>query len=179
MKINLTNRLVLQNVSLNLLTELKDQLSFSNPRWEENEKRGYWNGETPRVLKFYETGNDNISVPRGFIRHLLSLCKRHGVQYRIEDRRRTLPEVDFQFQGTLRPFQGKAVEDILSRDFGTLSSPTGSGKTVMALYLIAKRKQPTLIVVHTKELLNQWIARIGTFLAVSYTHLTLPTILLV
>jgi superfamily II DNA or RNA helicase len=47
-----------------------------------------------------------------------------------------------------------------------LSAPTGSGKTVMALYIIARRKQPALIVVHTKDLAYQWIDRIGQFLGI-------------
>jgi len=36
----------------------------------------------------------------------------------------------------------------------------------MALWIIAERKQPALIVVHTKELLNQWIDRIDAFLGI-------------
>lgn len=55
---------------------------------------------------------------------------------------------------------------MLSKDFGTLSAPTGSGKTVMALYMIAQRGQPALIVVHTKELALQWVERIKTFLGI-------------
>jgi len=53
-----------------------------------------------------------------------------------------------------------------SRDFGALSAPTGSGKTVVTLALIAKRRQPVLIVVHTRELQDQWMARIETFLGI-------------
>ncbi len=53
------------------------------------------------------------------------------------------------------------------RDFGTLSAPTGSGKTVMGLYLIAHRRQPTLIIVHTKDLALQWVERIQQFLKIS------------
>lgn len=34
--------------------------------------------------------------------------------------------------------------------------PPGTGKTALALYCIAERKQPALVVVHTKELLYQW-----------------------
>jgi superfamily II DNA or RNA helicase len=37
----------------------------------------------------------------------------------------------------------------------------------MALYMIARRRQPTLIVVHTKELAAQWVERIEAFLGVS------------
>ena len=56
---------------------------------------------------------------------------------------------------------------MLARDFGTLSSATGSGKTIMALYMIARRRQPTVIVLHTKELAAQWTERIESFLGIS------------
>ena len=55
---------------------------------------------------------------------------------------------------------------MLAKEFGTLSAPTGSGKTVMALYIIARRKQPALIVVHTKDLAYQWVERIDQFLGI-------------
>ncbi|MFC1524492.1 DEAD/DEAH box helicase, partial [Thermodesulfobacteriota bacterium] len=38
--------------------------------------------------------------------------------------------------------------------------------TVIALAVIARRAQPTLILVHTKELLHQWVERIATFLGI-------------
>ena len=53
---------------------------------------------------------------------------------------------------------------MLKKEFGTLSAPTGSGKTVMALHMIAQRRQPSLIIVHTKDLALQWIDRIHSFL---------------
>jgi superfamily II DNA or RNA helicase len=48
-----------------------------------------------------------------------------------------------------------------------LSFGTGSGKPVMALNIIAERKQSTLIIVHTKELLHQWVERAGQFLGIA------------
>lgn len=68
--------------------------------------------------------------------------------------------------GRLRPFQDQAVKKMLARDFGTLSAPTGSGKTVMALAMIAQRRQTALIITHTKELLSQWVNRIGQCLGI-------------
>jgi superfamily II DNA or RNA helicase len=74
--------------------------------------------------------------------------------------------VDFSFKGALKSFQQEAVNRMLSKDFGTLSAPTGSGKTIMALHMIAKRNQPALIVVHIKALAFQWVERIGEFLGI-------------
>jgi superfamily II DNA or RNA helicase len=88
------------------------------------------------------------------------------IRYELEDNRRTLGQIDFTFNGILKPYQEQAVNDVLSRDFNVLQAPTGSGKTVMALSVIAKRRQPTLIIVHSKELLNQWLDRIETFLGI-------------
>jgi len=166
MKIVINNKITLSDGPQDLLTELKSRLSFLNPKFEENEKRGYSNWETPQILKFYEINNGNLTLPRGFIRKLLSLCKRYNVNYQISDNRRSLDNVKFKFHGKLRPFQEIACKDILSHDFGTLSAPTGSGKTVMCLYLIAQRKQPALIICHTRELQNQWVNRIETFLGI-------------
>jgi len=88
------------------------------------------------------------------------------VNYSIEDKRNQLRCIDLVFKGQLKPFQRHAVSEMISRDFGTLSAPTGSGKTVMGLWMIAQRKQPALIVVHTKELAYQWVDRIETFLGI-------------
>ncbi len=165
--ITIKENLRLKNVSPELMETLVKKLEFLNPKWLENERMGRWNRGTPRLLKFYDkVGAGGLWIPRGYIRHLIDMCRRQGVKFRIDDQRRTMPAVDFRFRGRLKPFQKIAVEAMLAKDFGTLSSATGSGKTVMALYIIARRKQPALIIVHTKELAAQWVDRIETFLGI-------------
>jgi superfamily II DNA or RNA helicase len=165
--VTITRNLRLQGVPHQLRQELIDKLEFPNPKWLENERMGRWNRGTPRVLKFYaKAGADGLWIPRGYLRQLVLLCRRMEVEHRIDDRRRSLPPVDFTFRGELRPFQKTAVEQMLARDFGTLSSPTGSGKTVMALTMVARRRQPALIIVHTKDLAAQWVERIDTYLGI-------------
>ena len=166
MKIAISNRLTLSDVPENLYTAIFEKLTIPNPKYLENEKMGRWNGETSKTLRFYEQTESRLMVPRGYIRQLISLSRRFGVEFYLDDQRRVLPETVFTFTGQLKPFQDKAVDTMLQKDFGTLSAPTGSGKTVMALYMIVERKQPALIVVHTKELFNQWIERIETFLQI-------------
>jgi len=126
---------------------------------------GRWNRGIPKELRFYDNIREGgLWIPRGYIRQLISLCRHNRVNYRINDQRRSLPPVDFSFKGQLKPFQQEAANRMLAKEFGTLSSPTGSGKTVMALYILAQRRQPALIVMHTKDLVHQWIARIKSFL---------------
>ncbi|MGD8762627.1 MAG: DEAD/DEAH box helicase [Desulfobacteraceae bacterium] len=166
--ITIKNNLRLENVPPNIKEILIEKLEFLNPKWVENERLKRWNRGTPRLLKFYDkVGASGLWIPRGYMRQLIMLCRRHKVDYRIDDQRRTLAGVDFYFGGQLKPFQQTAVDEMLSKDFGTLSSATGSGKTVMALYIIARRKQPALIVVHTRDLASQWIERIETFLGIA------------
>lgn len=165
--IHITNTLQLKAVPAELKQALMETLEFPNPKWLENERMGRWNRGIPRVLKFYDkVGPDGLWIPRGYLRQLILLCRRVGVDHRIEDRRRSLPPVDFTFRGQLRPFQEAALDQMMARDFGTLSSPTGSGKTVMALCMIARRRQPAVIVVHTKDLAAQWMQRIEAFLGI-------------
>jgi superfamily II DNA or RNA helicase len=166
--ITIKNNLRLENVPPNIKEILIEKLEFLNPKWVENKRLKRWNRGTPRVLKFYDkVGASGLWIPRGYMRQLIMLCRRHKISYRIDDQRRTLPGVEFSFRGQLKPFQRSAVDEMLGKDFGTLNSATGSGKTVMALYIIARRKQPALIVVHTKDLASQWIERIEAFLGIA------------
>ncbi len=166
--ITITNNLRLRNVPSDIFSDLTEKLKFLNPKWLENEKMGRWNRDTPKELRFYDkVGATGLWIPRGYMRQLIILCRRHDIKYEIEDRRRCLSPLKFSFKGELRPFQQVAVNGMLARDFGTLSSATGSGKTIMALYMVARRAQPALIIVHTKDLASQWRQRIETFLGIA------------
>lgn len=168
MKITISNTLRVSGIPQILYDDLVKRLQFANPKWLENRRMGRWNRGTTKVLKYFRrNGTGNLILPRGYMRQLIMLSRKYGIEVNTDDKRRKLNEIRFVFKGSLKPFQKLAVNAMLARDFGTLSSPTGSGKTVMALYIIAHRRQPTLIIVHTKELAYQWINRIQEFLDLS------------
>ena len=165
MKIRITSELILSDVPAALESEIKTRLNFLNPKWAENERMGRWNRDTPKYVTAYEkTRRGDLIAPRGFIRQLLLMSRSHGVACEIDDRRRLVPEEALTFHGVLKPFQALAAERMLKKEFGVLSAPTGSGKTVIALYMIAQRRQPAVVVVHNRELAFQWIERIKSFL---------------
>lgn len=150
---------------------IKKQLKIINPKWLDNHKMGRYNRETPKYIQIYEYKNKVMHLPVGWLEALESLLKTHRAKYRIYDLRISHP-IKIRFKGELREFQKKACSYLLYEDgniinTGTLEAPTGSGKTVMGIYMIAARKEKTLIIVHTKDLVQQWIERIGSFLHVN------------
>lgn len=76
------------------------------------------------------------------------------------------------FRGELRPVQVEAVRDFLcvtqaeppSATGGILSLPCGFGKTICAIFAVAKLGRRTMIIVHKLFLEAQWIERIAEFL---------------
>jgi superfamily II DNA or RNA helicase len=156
----------MSGISKPFLEALRNKLTIDNPKYHAAKKYGRWVGKNfQQKLFFYTLDESGILFPRGFAVQSVALCKTYmGLGPKIEDKRRRLPEVNFSFQGKLRPYQKEAVADILRKHFGVLVAGTGSGKTVMALEVIAQRRQPTLILVHSRELMYQWEERVRQFL---------------
>ncbi len=158
----------LSGISEPFLQALQDNLTIENPKYKDAKKYGRWVGKNfKQKLFFFELDEAGIFFPRGFAAQAVALCKKYmGRSPVIEDHRRRLEEVDLSFQGDLRPYQLEAVQAILRRHFGVLVASTGSGKTVMALEVIARRQQPALILVHSRELMYQWKERVRQFLGI-------------
>ncbi len=164
MKFILNNQVVLLGLKPETAREIKQQLTLVNPAYEDARKMGRYTGNIPERITFFTDEENELRCPRGFSDRAYRICRRHEETVAVEDNRRVLPVVDYTFTGTLRDYQEAAVSEMVRHTHGTLSAPTGSGKTVMALSIIARQQQPTLIIVHTRELLNQWIAAIERFL---------------
>jgi superfamily II DNA or RNA helicase len=148
---------------------LKKELTIANPAYQDAKKYGRWVGKKLKpFLYYFREDKDGLTFPRGFANGCVALCRRAAPSQELEivDQRQVVPEVALTFTGQLRPYQAEALQAIQGRDFGVLESGTGSGKTIIALAVFAARRQPTLVVVHTKELLYQWAERIETFLGI-------------
>ncbi|GAG20804.1 unnamed protein product, partial [marine sediment metagenome] len=75
--------------------------------------------------------------------------------------------IDVTFQGELRPSQTTATRKLLAHDTGVLSATTAFGKTVIAAWMIAQRGVNTLVLVHRRQLLDQWVDRLSEFLGIA------------
>src|SRR5215470_10413730 len=68
------------------------------------------------------------------------------------------------FRGELTRVQEQAATALLEHDIGVFVAPPGIGKTVLGTYLVAQRARSTLVLVHRRPLLDQWVAQLSMFL---------------
>lgn len=87
----------------------------------------------------------------------------------IQETQRDVPQTPdqyWEFAGQIRDAQKPVVNAFLQPEphDGVLSLQTGGGKTVCALYIASRLKLPTLVLVHSGFLKDQWTERIRSFL---------------
>ena len=149
-----------------LINFLKDELNFANTEYFIKKKAGKNTFETERYFQFVEETENEVIVPRGFLGKLIRFCNKNNIRYIFNDTRKKLKNIDIQFNTQLREHQLTAIEIASKKDFGVIVAPPGSGKTIVGLKIISDRNQPALIIVHRKQLVEQWMERIETFLSI-------------
>lgn len=125
----------------------------------------------PRIISCAELHPRHLTLPRGCLDETIELLRSNRVKPVVEDRRESGARLDVRFLGTLQPAQERAFDAVIEHDFGVLAATTAFGKTVVAAAAIARRGCSTLILVHRRELLAQWVERLKTFLSVTSTDI--------
>ncbi len=153
-------------LTTSLINFLKDELNFANSEFFIKKKSGRNTFGAERYFKLVEEMENEVILPRGFIGKLLRFCKEQNLEFDFQDNRKLKEEIPYSFNATLRNHQEKVLEVVSKKDFGVIVAPPGSGKTIMGLKIITEKKQPALIVVHRKQLLEQWQERVQAFLGI-------------
>ncbi len=148
-----------------LSARLRRLASFSNPVFFKTQALRFSTHGIPRFISCAHIENGYLALPRGCLDDALALLKEHNIGVQFDDKR----ELGIKLSGikpllTLRKSQQIAVKEMCKHDSGILHAPTAFGKTVTAIGMIAKRKTNTLILVHSRQLLDQWQERLRSFL---------------
>ncbi|MFC1761225.1 DEAD/DEAH box helicase family protein, partial [Planctomycetota bacterium] len=141
--------------------------AFQNPEFYKAQAMRLPTYDKPRIIGCAEDHPKHIALPRGCLEDVQSLFKELHIKCLLHDERFAGVPIDIEFMGTLRPEQEKAARAMLAHDTGVLSATTAFGKTVLAAWLIAQRRVNTLVIVHRRQLLEQWLERLATFLDIS------------
>lgn len=147
-----------------LLDQIKRLAAFPNPEFYKKQSLRLWTALTPRVIACAEELPQHIALPRGCRGDLEELFEHYGVALVIDDQRGDGDEALFHFQGELTALQKQAARALLDHEIGVFVAPPGIGKTVLGTHLVAERGRSTLVVVHRRPLLDQWVAQLSMFL---------------
>ena len=139
--------------------------AFQNPEFYRAQAMRLSTYGRPRVISCGEIFPEHIGLPRGCIEEVSKLFKSHSVKIEVQDERTAGKNIDVCFHGELRPEQKDAVAVMLVHENGILCAPTAFGKTVVAARLISARAVNTLILVHRRQLMDQWRERLAAYLA--------------
>jgi superfamily II DNA or RNA helicase len=149
-----------------LLNHIKRLAAFQNPEFYKKQSLRLSTALTPRVIACAEDLPQHVGLPRGTRSALESLLREYDISLELEDKRSSGESVDFRFRGELTPVQQKAVNALLGYDLGVFVAPPGVGKTLVGTFLVAARACSTLVLVHRRPLLDQWVAQLSLFLGI-------------
>jgi superfamily II DNA or RNA helicase/very-short-patch-repair endonuclease len=138
--------------------------AFQNPEFYKAQAMRLPTYDKPRIIACAEDHPQHIGIPRGCLDDVKRLLSELRIEAVVQDERFAGHPLNVEFRGELQPEQDAAAKDMLAHDTGVLSATTAFGKTVIAAWLIAKRGVNTLVLVHRRQLLEQWVERLSSFL---------------
>jgi superfamily II DNA or RNA helicase len=147
-----------------LVNRIARLAAFQNPEFYAAQSMRLPTFGKPRIISCAELFPKHIALPRGCLDALLSLFEGLRIAANQRDERQSGRPIGTRFLGELTDEQKKAAASLLSHETGVLAATTAFGKTVVAANLIAARDRNTLVLVHRRQLLDQWVARLQAFL---------------
>ena len=141
--------------------------AFQNPEFYKNQAMRLSTFGKARVVGCAEDLPHHIALPRGLLQEVIDLFQSHSIAVDVTDHRFDGVPIDVEFHGERRASQTEAVKALAAYDEGIFCAPTAFGKTAVAAQLIAKRNVNTLVLVHRRHLMDQWLERLALFLGLS------------
>ena len=138
--------------------------AFQNPEFYKAQAMRLSTFGKPRIISCCEEYPKHLALPRGCLEELTQLLTELTIHSEIQDERVSGNPLVVSFKGTLRPEQQLAADHMVQHDIGVLSASTAFGKTVIGAWLIAQRKVNTLVIVHRRQLMDQWVESLQNFL---------------
>jgi len=165
LKIIVNNFIVLekQSLSSNIIKFIKDELNFINPEFFLKKKLWKSTYKTEKFFNLIKEDNEKIYLPRGFLENFIIFLDENKIDYKIYTDNDNFENIEYKSNINLYKYQNNVLEITKNKNNWIIVSPPWSGKTVMALKIIEEKWLKSLIILHRKELLNQWKDRIESF----------------
>jgi len=136
----------ISNLPGKITSSLKRCAVFANPEFFKRQALRFSTIGTSRYICAAHIEDNYLILPRGCLPDIENILSQQNIAIEYDDKR----------------FEGESLSKIKFN--GVFVASTGFGKTVTGLALIVKRKINTLILVHNRQLAEQWLERIKVFL---------------
>jgi superfamily II DNA or RNA helicase len=154
-----------------LLNKIKRLAAFQNPEFYKKQKLRLSTSLTPRIICCAEEFPKHLGIPIGLFDELHELLEKVGIKPEVTDKSFSGTELKVNFHGQLSTVQKEAVSKILLYNRGVFVAPSGSGKTVVGISIIASRSVNTLILVNRRPLMEQWRNQLASFLEIDHAKI--------
>ena len=164
-------RIKKQGLPSGISTFIREELNLSNNEYVAKKRMGKSVFGTEKYFNLIHDNNDELMLPRGFLEKFTDYLDKENIAYKITENYKKHKTVKFKSNITLHKEQAKIIAALDDKTNGIIISPPGSGKTIIALELIARLGLPTLILVNRNQLLSQWVERVEQFLGIPKTQI--------
>ncbi|TSA44028.1 DEAD/DEAH box helicase [bacterium] len=167
------NRIALERkfITPNITGFIRDNLNFLNPEYLVRKQMGKSIYKVEKYFKLVDEVGESVFIPRGFLKKLSTFLDSEHIPFEIIHEPAAIEPAIFSSSIKLIAPQQNVLEKALQYDEGMIVAPPGSGKTMVGMELVVRRGLPALVLVHRKELLEQWVERIQTFLNIPKTKI--------
>ena len=163
MKVRIDSAISIDRAELpqQIYTAITSRLTRPNPEYEKRVRYGRWVGKQHRLLRFYETTDHEVRIPRGSLHLVRRSLEQYGIYPDWETSgvtTRSHGRIAVEdFAVSLRDYQKECVEKMITGVQGIVQMPCGAGKTTTAAVAMLSSGEPSLVLVHTEDILNQWV----------------------
>ena len=154
MKIKIDSQIRISDASKEIVDYCKKFLTMKNPEVQKKMAMGFSTWNIPQNIKMYSKNGNNYILPLGCIDYVWKVDNNIN-DYEInfgEHDKLNFPDNSL----SLYDYQEKAVNAMIKCKRGILESKCGSGKSIMGLEIIKRIGYKALIIVQTKEILDQF-----------------------
>lgn len=148
----------LRDLDARSIARLRKALRYTNPEYLKARMSGEEEPGVPsQISACEELAGGVVRMPRGAIDDINKALRIRRVHPVWEDRRSHGEPLDVTLRGvTLRDYQAEGVELLRRLVQGLIVLPCGGGKTFLGIGAIAELKISSLVVVPTRDLVDQW-----------------------
>lgn len=155
----MVNVFISNNISINknmlgmrCLEYIKNMLTFKDPNNKQN------------LYCFYEIKGDKITIPRGSVLGIKRVLRENRIQVKwiskVQSKKVEEPPTIDSLNISLRPYQKECVQKMIDRVQGIVQMPCGAGKTTTATVAMLVSGESSIVLTHTREILDQWVQTI-------------------